>query len=81
MDIKKYDVIYNDLIKEYFLKTTKLNNYDYYKTPEQIMFLAYKKNLFLIIENNKIINIFYEDKQKKQARFLFEYPKKANDFL
>ncbi len=81
MDIKKYDVVYNNIIKEYLLKITNSNNYNYYKTPEQIMFFAFKKNLFLIIEDNKIINIFYEDKQKKHARFLFEYPKKEYEFL
>lgn len=81
MDIKKYESKFDSLLEIYFNKIKLEEHYGYFETINQIKFLADKKNLFLIVENNKIKNIFYEDKDKIQIRFLFEYPKEEYTIL
>lgn len=81
MDIKKYESKYDSLLNIYLNEIKLEEYYGYFETVNQIKFLADKKQLFLIIENDNIKNIFYEDKDKTQIRFLFEYPKEEYTFI
>lgn len=48
---------------------------------ENIEILSQYKKVFLIIENNIVINVGYINKEKNHIRFLYELPKYKYDFL
>lgn len=82
MKIRKYNLVKDrKIIQEYLANLENNGRISFFHSKIQLDLLSRYKSLFLALDGEKILNIFYKDDKKSNVRFLFEHPKKNYEFM
>ncbi len=81
MIIERFDFLKHNKLLDDYLKSIEKNDLIFVFSLFQLEMLNTTKEINLIINNNKIINLYYVDNVNSVIRFLYEYPIKEYDFL